>query len=139
MHFVKYILRISCFLASYLCSLPVLAFLHCLSHYTKGKSICSLSCFFQSSFVSFFSQLTLRLLNPDHNSLVCLAVLILEIIPKKIASQLFLIHLLENTSRMQCTETLWLKCLEYQKILGYSYSKNLRIQYMLDLLQNCCN
>ena len=38
------------------------------------------------SFVSFFSELTFGLLNPYCNSLVCLAVLILEIIPQKIAS-----------------------------------------------------
>ena len=49
------------------------------------------------SFVSFVSQLTFGLLNPYCNSLVYLAVLILEIIPKKIASQLFSIGLLENT------------------------------------------
>ena len=35
---------------------------------------------------SFFSQLIFGLLNPYCNSLVCLAVLILEIIPKKTAS-----------------------------------------------------
>ena len=39
-----------------------------------------------ASFVSFFSQLTLGLLNLCCNSLVCLAVLILEIIPQKTAS-----------------------------------------------------
>ena len=43
----------------------------------------------KSSFISFFCQLTFGLLNPYCNSLVCLAVLILEIMPQKIASQLF--------------------------------------------------
>ena len=56
---------------------------------------------------------------PYCNSLMCLVVLILEIIPKKTASWLFSICLLGNTSRIQCTQTLFITSLLHNLIYRF--------------------
>ena len=63
------------------------AFLKFLENSLKISKLSVMQSFFYASvMLIFFSQLTFGLLNPYGNSLMCLAVLILEIIPQKIAS-----------------------------------------------------
>ena len=99
-------------------------FLRFLQNSLKISKLSVMQSFFYASLmpITFFlsSSLDYLILIVIH---LCLPVLILEVIPQKNASQLFSIRLLENTSRMQCTETLWLHTLSTRKTGSIIFKK----------------
>ena len=116
----------------------------------KANPTCRFSCLF-SLFLFFSSQLTFfhGLFIPYCNSIVCLAVLFLEIIPKTILNRIIALYnlLIKKTSHMQCTLTLWLQALITKKNWVSQFSwMNISEKYqwmtaiaqkMLDLLKDC--